>query len=176
MKNFHLIAESCKLIGYISFIIGVAISVAITYGYNVAHGHVDISNHAVVNKTGYGNICIFFDEMPARYLNLFFINVMCAFWVAYTFLTGYGYYCDHHKEGDCILENRCAYLFMQGSIIVQAIFFALFPQIFTIHPKDNFVLHLLPFHFLVWGLAIDAIRTCAYGVIGSTAHGQEHRW
>lgn len=48
--------------------------------------------------------------------------------------------------------------------MIEVIFVQSFPLIYAVHPMKNFVLHLLPFHLLIWAWMIDAIRMLAYGV------------
>lgn len=106
--QFWLVPEYFKLASNIAFLITFAGAIVITY---IAHPDFDTEHHPLTKKFGYSNICLFMDDMPAKYPSLYTSMIACSLYIAYVLLSSYFIHMEHKKEEcECRLNNRCGYI------------------------------------------------------------------
>jgi len=106
--------------------------------------------------SGYNNVCVYFDTLPAKYVAVWFFELTMVFYVCYVLLSHLAMYLEY-KRGTGTYNHRDVVL-MRTTMIFDILAFTYAVEIFAVVPRENFVMHTLPFSALITGVIVCGVR------------------
>ena len=174
--SFTLHPDGFRFVAYSWLVLTLGVGFAITSTFNLGLPEdtespwrpIDPTNNTLYNHFGYNNVCLYIDDLPAKYIAIWIAVLFIICYVAYLLLSLASYYlCE--KRGRI---SRSTYNWYKATVIFDIMIVTYFVEVFAVHPDENFPMHTIPFTCLVVSVCITGIRNVLFElqVIDFTKH------
>lgn len=155
-----------RVLTYSFLILTVASGVILTMMYNVkveqgggwtpdSHWElVDLEDNPLYNIFGYNNVCVFFDTLPGKYISLWFFELTMIFFACYVIASHFNLVLAYKRKHYTDAQLNVFRVTLMFDLLV----FTYAVEIFAVTPKENFVMHTLPFSALIMGIIAAGVR------------------
>jgi len=173
--SFNLHPDGFRFVAYSWLVLTLGVGMVVTKIFNMGSTedtgqwkHIDPTNNTLYNHFGYNNVCLYIDDLPAKYVTIWIAVLFITCYVAYLLLSLASYYlCEKRGKISSSTYNWC-----KATVIFDIIIVTYFIEVFAVHPDENFPMHTIPFTCLVVSVCISGIRNVLFElkVIDFTKH------
>lgn len=117
---------------------------------------VDLEDNAIYNVFGYNNVCVFFDTLPAKYVAVWLFELTMVFYVCYVISSHLAMHLEQKRNTGTYSYRDLILMRVTMGFDILAFTYAV--EIFAVEPKENFVMHTLPFSALILGIIVCSVR------------------
>ncbi|KAH8065458.1 hypothetical protein JL721_8212 [Aureococcus anophagefferens] len=128
--------------------------------FTVPAGALDLEDNVLINTFGYNNICVYIDDLLAKYVAIW---LWCIFVIAWWIYEGLMWVQIRGQYRLGLVSEGWYRAFLAITIFdVVGVSYSI--SIFAVHPKQNFVMHTIPFSALIVVVSLNAFRNIIFGL------------
>ena len=144
-----------------SLLVGLlVVCIVLTRMFTVPAGALDLEDNVLINTFGYNNICVYIDDLPAKYVAIW---LWCIFVIAWWIYEGLMWVQIRGQYRLGLVSEGWYRAFLAITIFdVLGVSYSI--SIFAVHPKQNFVMHTIPFSALIVVVSLNAFRNIIFGL------------
>lgn len=94
--------------------------------------------------SGYNNACVYFDTLPAKYVAVWLFELTMVFYVCYVISSHIAMFLEYKRNKSYTYSEL---VLMRVTMVFDILAFTYSVEIFAVTPKENFVMHTIPFRF-----------------------------
>jgi len=170
--HFEVFPESFRICFTVYFLCFCAIAIFVTVNF----GTTDMTDNPVLNRFGYNNVCVMFDDPPFAIFGstLWFpATILLMSFEFFDYIRVYDHYYDRDEDYPI---SKGFLVYYTISTVFESASVILFTQIFATSPTEHIYMHTLPFLMFMFAFWLIALKRFLYLRIVGIVPRYGHVW